>query len=161
MERVVPLTDTEAEHALRLARRVGVLGTRPDTRPEKAAFYIPAYLAQVGYEIVPVPTSRVEVESILGYPVCRSLVDAGELDILSIFRRPEQVPAHLPDILHLRPKIVWFQSGLIHLPSAEAFAQAGISVVHDCIGCRRAAIPPAWSPLEGQLGSHGGTHPTR
>jgi uncharacterized protein len=97
-----------------------------------------------------VPVGDVSVAEILGNPVLRSLRDIGSVDILSIFRRPEQVPAHLPDILFVRPKVVWFQSGLMHISSAEALVRAHIKVVHDCIGCHRAAIQPAWAPLAGQ-----------
>jgi predicted CoA-binding protein len=147
----LPLLDPAGmERVLRRARRVGVLGIRPGSRRDKGAFYIPAYLAEVGYEIVPVPTHPTEETAILGFAVRATLRDAGDLDILSVFRRPEQVPAHLADILAVRPGVVWFQSGLLHLPSAEALVAAGIEVAHDCIGCRRAEIAPAWSPLEGQ-----------
>lgn len=145
------LTDSEAEWALRTARRIGVLGIRSDEHPDKAAHHIPAYLAAVGYEIVPVPIKPVGAPTILGFPVCRSLHDARELDTLSIFLRPEHVPAHVADILYIRPKVVWFQSGLIHVQSAETLVEAGLGVAHDCIGCRRASMSPAWSPLEGQV----------
>jgi predicted CoA-binding protein len=146
-------TDAEIEHALRTARRVGVLGMRSEEHRDQAAHHIPAYLAEVGYELVPVPYKPIGLPTILGFPVCTSLREAHDLDILNVFLRPERVAPYLDDILYIRPKVVWFQSGLLHLPSAEAIAAAGLGVVHDCIGCRRAAIAPACLPLEGQGGS--------
>lgn len=116
---------------------------------------IPAYLAEVGYELVPVPYKPIAMPTILGFPVCPLLREAHDLDILNIFLRPERVSPFLDDILHIRPKVVWFQSGLLHLPSADAIAAAGLGVVRDCIGCRRAAIAPACLPLEGQGGPAG------
>jgi uncharacterized protein len=145
------LTEAQVEELLRRSRRVAVLGIKPETQRERAAHYIPAYLAEVGYQLVPVPVGPCDAATILGFPVCRALRDAGPVEILSVFRRPEQVPAHLPEMLALKPEVVWFQSGLLHVEAARALAAAGIGLVHDCIGCRRAAIAPAALPLEGQL----------
>jgi predicted CoA-binding protein len=150
MLELVPLGVQEMDHALRWSLRVAVLGIKPESLRHRAAYYIPAYLADVGYEIVPVPVGFAEVDRILDRPVCRSLREAGDVDILSVFRRQEEVPAHLSDILELRPKLVWFQSGLMHVPSAQILVAAGIAVAHECIGCRRATISPTCAPLEGQ-----------
>ena len=146
----VNVLDTAAsEEVLRRARRIAVLGIKPESLRDRAAFYIPAYLADVGYEIVPVPTAYPGVTSILGRPVQRTLRDVGPVQILSVFMRPEEVPAYVTAMLELRPE-VWFQSGLMHEASAGALIAAGIAVAHECIGCRRAAISPGALPLEGQ-----------
>src|SRR5262245_38018128 len=42
---------------------------------------------------------------------------------------------------------VWFQSGLVHEPSAQALRDAGITVLDECIGCRRASMIPSVAPL--------------
>jgi predicted CoA-binding protein len=150
--------DDEIEHILRWSRRIAVVGIRPESFRHRAAHHIPAYLVDVGYEIVPVPIGHDDVKSILGFTVCNSLREAGPLDIVSIFLRSSQVAEHVPDIIMSHPKVVWFQSGLIHVSSAQVLIAQGIRVVHDCIGCRRAAISPASTPLEGQMAeafSHG------
>ena len=145
------LDDEEIDRVLRAARRIAVLGIKPQSRRERSAHDIPAYLARVGYAIVPIPVYYPEVTEILSAPVYRSLCDVpGPIDILSVFRRPGHVAAHLGDILAVRPRVVWFQSGLLHLPTGEALTAVGLAVVHDCIGCRRAAIRPCLAPLEGQ-----------
>lgn len=147
----VPLTVPESRDILRRARRVAVLGIKPASRAERAAHYIPEYLASVGYELLPVPVYYPDVTEILGQPVYRSLADVpGPIDLLSVFRRPEDQPQHLEEILAARPAVVWFQSGFMHRPTAEAIEAAGIPVVHACIGCRRAEIEPPLEPLEGQ-----------
>lgn len=148
----LPLLSNEAiDDLLRTSRRIAVLGIKPEEKKHRSAHNIPAYLADVGYQIIPVPVYYPEVREILSVPVVRSLRDiTGPVDILNIFRKPEHLDQHVQDILALGPSVVWFQSGLLHLPSAEKFAQAGIGLVHDCIGCRRAAIAPSWRPLPGQ-----------
>lgn len=139
------------EEALESARRIAVLGIKPETRRHRSAHHIPAYLADVGYEIIPVPVYYPEVNEILSVPVCRSLDEIeGPVDIVSVFRKPEHMAHHVEEIVALHPKVVWFQSGLIDIAAARSFVEAGIRVAHDCIGCRRAAIEPSWAPLEGQ-----------
>jgi predicted CoA-binding protein len=48
-----------------------------------------------------------------------------------VFRRPRDIPPHVPDILAARPRVVWLQLGIRHDEAAEAFARAGIQVVQD------------------------------
>lgn len=142
------LSEPRIDRLLQVARRIGVLGIKPETRKQRSAHHIPAYLQDVGYDIVPLPVYYPEVDEILGAPVYRRVRDVpGRLDILVVFRRPEHVESHAYDILAARPPVVWFQSGLFHEGLAERLLQAGIGLVHDCIGCRRASIPPSYAPL--------------
>ncbi|MEO1229302.1 MAG: hypothetical protein AAFZ18_10385 [Myxococcota bacterium] len=48
------------------------------------------------------------------------------------------------------PTVAWFQSGLLDCESAEAMIEVGMTVVHDCIACRRATISPTTEALPGQ-----------
>ena len=48
-----------------------------------------------------------------------------------MFRRPQDIEAHLDDMLAAKPAAVWFQSGIRHEAVAEALACAGIKVVQD------------------------------
>lgn len=59
-----------------------------------------------------------------------------EIDIVDIFRAPENVPAHIDEILGLNrlPRVVWMQLGIQHGPSAQRLREAGIEVIQDrCI----------------------------
>jgi len=117
---------------LRAARRVAVLGAKPESRADEAAHYVPAFLASRGVEIVPVPTYYPEVTEILGRKVIRDLAAVpGPVDVLDVFRKPSDIPAHLDAILKLRPGLVWFQLGIRNDDAAETLARAGIPVVQD------------------------------
>ena len=114
------------------ARRVAVLGIKTEAQSGQPAFYVPQYLAQAGVEVVPVPVYYPEVTEILGRKVYRKLADVpGELDLVDVFRRPQDIEQHLEDLLAKRPKAVWFQSGIRNDAAAERLAQAGIQVVQD------------------------------
>lgn len=117
---------------LRETRRIAVLGIKPESRADAAAFYVPRYMAQHGYAVVPVPVYYPEVTTILGQQVHRSLAAIeGPVDMVNVFRRPVDIPPHLDDILAKRPKSVWFQLGIREDRVAEALARAGIRVVQD------------------------------
>lgn len=114
------------------ARRVAVLGIKTEKQASQPAFYVPAALQRAGVEIVPVPVYYPEVREILGQPVVRRVQDAGgDIDIVDVFRRSEDVDGHLEDLLAARPRCVWLQSGIRNDRVAEALARAGIRVVQD------------------------------
>ena len=54
-----------------------------------------------------------------------------EVDLVNVFRRSEDVPQHLEDMLAKKPKAVWMQSGISHPQVAERLAREGIEVVQD------------------------------
>ena len=115
---------------IRQTRRIAVLGIKTEQQAFQPAFYVPAYLAKAGFEIVPVPVYYPEVTQILGQPVYRKLIDVpGEIDLVDVFRRSEDVAGHVDDMLAKRPKAVWFQSGIRNDAVAEQLAKAGIQVV--------------------------------
>ncbi|WP_242339684.1 CoA-binding protein [Anaeromyxobacter sp. SG66] len=127
------LEDEAAIRALlRSTRRVAVLGIKTEAQASQAAFYVPKYLADAGVEIVPVPVYYPEVREILGRRVYRKVADVpGELDLVDVFRRPKDVPAHVDDLLEKRPRAVWLQLGIRNDAAAERLARAGIQVVQD------------------------------
>ncbi len=112
--------------------RVAVLGIKTEAQADAPAFYVPAFLAGAGVEVVPVPVYYPDVRTILGQPVHRRLRDVpGPVDLVDVFRRPSDVPAHVPDILEKRPRAVWLQFGIRNDQAAEALAREGILVVQD------------------------------
>ena len=124
--------DAGIRDLLRSTKRVAVLGMKTEAQAGQAAFYVPRYLASAGIDIVPVPVYFPDVKRILGKPVYRKVSDIpGPVDIVDVFRRPADVPAHLDDLLAKRPRAVWMQLGIRNDAAAEALARAGILVVQD------------------------------
>ncbi|HYE15721.1 MAG TPA: CoA-binding protein [Pyrinomonadaceae bacterium] len=125
-------TDRGIRELLAETRRVAVLGIKTEAQSYQPAFYVPQYLARAGLEVVPVPVYYPEATHILGEKVYRRLADIpGDVDMVNVFRRPADVPAHLEDILAKRPRSVWMQSGIRNDEVAERLARAGIKVVQN------------------------------
>jgi uncharacterized protein len=113
-------------------KRVAVLGMKTEKQSGQPAFYVPESLIEMGLEVVPVPVYYPEVTEILGRKVYRKVADVpGEIDLVDVFRRAQDIPPHVEDILAKRPRVVWFQSGIWNDQAAEAFARAGIKVVQN------------------------------
>ena len=113
-------------------RRIAVLGIKTEQQSSQPSFYVPLYLQRAGFDVIPVPVYYPETTEILGKAVYRRLADIpGTVDLVNVFRRPEDIEAHLDDMLAAKPGAVWLQSGIRHQAVAEALARAGIKVVQD------------------------------
>lgn len=120
------------EKILRDARRVAVVGIKPESHAGQPAHYVPDYLQRVGYTVVPVPVYYPDVIEILGEPIYRSVSEIPEpVDLVVLFRRSADVPPHVDDILAAAPSAVWMQSGIRNDAAARRLAEAGIRVVQD------------------------------
>lgn len=130
-QNLVESTD-EVQEILERTKRIAVLGIKPESRSDRAAFYVPQYLQNVGYDVVPVPTYYPDVTEILDEPVYREVAAVpGHVDMVDVFRKPADIPAHLDDIMAKDPDVVWFQLGIRNDDAAERLARAGIKVVQD------------------------------
>lgn len=125
-------TDAELADLLATTRRVAVLGIKTEAQAQQAAFYVPAYLATAGVEVIPVPVYYPQVTHILGRQVVRRLADIpGAIDLVDVFRRPQDLAPHLDDLLAARPRAVWLQQGIRDDAFAQRLVDAGIDVVQD------------------------------
>ena len=113
-------------------KTIAVLGIKTEAQFDQPAFYVPKYMQNVGFKIIPVPVYYPDVTEILGEKVYRKLSDIpDEIDMVNVFRRPRDIPPHVDDLLAKQPKSVWMQLGISHQAVAEQLAQAGIRVVQD------------------------------
>jgi predicted CoA-binding protein len=117
---------------IRNTKTIAVLGIKPESHASQPAFYVSKYMQDAGYEIIPVPVYFPDVTEILGKKVYRTLADIPhEVDMVNVFRRSQDIPPHVDDIIAKRPKSVWFQLGIVNDDAAERLAEVGIKVVQD------------------------------
>ena len=122
---------------------MAVLGIKTDAIASQPAYFVPEFLQSTGIRVIPVPVFFPDAKEILGEPVIRDLKEIKEkVDILDIFRRPEDLHQHLENILAIepRPAVVWLQSGISNREFEDALEKNGITVVVDrCLKVDRAA----------------------
>ena len=116
----------------REVKRIAVLGIKTEAQSGQPAFYVPEDLQRAGFTIIPVPVYVPDATHILGQHVYRKVADIpGGVDMVNVFRRSQDVPPHVDDILAAKPKVVWMQSGIRNDEVARRLAEAGIRVVQD------------------------------
>lgn len=123
---------------LERTRSIAVVGASPD--PWRPSFGVSAYLLRAGYRVVPVNPTALGA-ALYGRPFVASLREAGPVDLVDVFRRPEAVPEVVEEALALAIPALWLQLGLRH-PGARARAEAaGIDYVEDrCISVEHARM---------------------
>jgi predicted CoA-binding protein len=125
------MDDARLRQILERSPTVAVLGIH--TAPEKPAFYVPEYLHEAGYRVIGV-NPALAGQVLFGEPVHATLAELREpIDLVDVFRRAEAIPAHVDDMLAMRPlpKVVWFQLGITNDAAAATLERAGIAVVQN------------------------------
>ena len=113
-------------------KTIAVLGIKTEAQSGQPAFYVASYMQSAGFKIIPVPVYYPDVTEILGEKVYRHVSEIpDDVDMVNVFRRPQDIPPHVEDILARKPKSVWMQLGISHDAVAEELAKAGIKVVQD------------------------------
>ena len=126
------MKEEEIKNTLIRSKTVAIVGISP--KPDRPSYIVAAYLKSKGYRIIPV---RPDGEEILGEKVYRSLTEIPEeieVDIVDIFRKPEDVPPVVEEATRRGAKVVWMQEGIAHPEAAGRAEKAGLKVVMDrCI----------------------------
>jgi len=117
-------TDDEIRQILSL-KNVAVVGM--SKHPEKAAHFVPKYLTEQGYNIVPInPTA----DKILDRKCYSSITEIDQpIDIVDIFRPSDQVLPFVEEAIKMKPKIIWLQEGIHNSEAEELARNQGIKVV--------------------------------
>lgn len=120
--------DEDARKVMNQYKTVAVVGL--STNPEKPGHYVPKYLKEHGYTVIPVnPTAKGEI---LGEKVYAGLKEIPQkVEIVDIFRPPKDVPPIVEDAIAIGAKVVWMQEGIVNNAAAERAKAAGLTVIMD------------------------------
>lgn len=116
-----------------------IVGASPERH--KPAHFVPAFLQDRGYRIIPV-NPQYAGEEILGQRCYASLTDippGAGVEVVDLFRRAHLVPAHVDEAIQIGAKAVWMQAGIVNDDAATAARRAGLDVVMDA--CPKIEIP--------------------
>jgi predicted CoA-binding protein len=117
-------TDKEIREIFSL-NNVAVVGMSKNE--DKAAHYVPKYLAQNHYNIIPVnPTT----DEILNKKCYHNISEINEpVDIVDVFRPSDQVLPVIQEAIKIKPKVIWLQEGIHNEEAEELARKEGIKVV--------------------------------
>ena len=115
---------------LETSKRIAVVGCSP--KPERDSHRIAAYLIESGYDVVPVNPGQSKILDRTCYPDVKSI--PGGVDLVDVFRSPEQVPPVVEDAIAAKAKAVWLQLGVGNEVAEARASEAGLLVVAElCI----------------------------
>ena len=99
-------SDEEARKILQTFEKIAVFGL--SARPEKPGHFVPKYLKEQGYRIIPVnPTARGTILGETAYPNLRAIPE--KVDIVQIFRPSQEIPPIAEDAIAIGAKAIWMQ----------------------------------------------------
>jgi uncharacterized protein len=102
--------------------------------PAKASHGVAEYLMRHGYHVIPVNPTTDEILGEKSYPDLTSVPE--KIDVVQIFRRPEDVPPIVDEAIKVGAKVIWMQEGIVNEAAAQTAREAGLQVVMDA--CMRA-----------------------
>jgi predicted CoA-binding protein len=130
-------SDPELKQLLTDATTIAMVGASSNS--DKASYGIMQKLQSVGYRVIPVNPRETEVLGERAYP---SLLDVPErIDIVDVFRRPEDAPGIADEAVSIGAKALWLQEGIVS-EDAAARAKAGglIAVMDVCIAATHSLL---------------------
>ena len=108
-------------------KSIAVVGL--SSNPVRPSYGVTEYMQSSGYHIIPVNPNETDV---LGEPSYARLEDAPQkIEIVDVFRRPEEVPPVVDAAIRVGAKVIWMQLGIANEAAAEKARAAGITVVMD------------------------------
>jgi predicted CoA-binding protein len=124
--------DTELRLILTTTRTVASVGV--SSKEEKPSYSIFRYLADHGYEMIPVNPSAPEILGRKTFPDLASI--PAKIDVVQVFRKSEDVPPVVEEAIAIGARVVWMQEGVVNQAAASKAEAAGLKVVMD--RCMRA-----------------------
>jgi uncharacterized protein len=121
-------SDSELMDIYRM-KNIAVVGMSKNE--EKAGHFVPKYLIEYGYNVIPVNPTVTEV---LGRKSYSKIADIPEkIDIVDIFRKSEDVPTVIDDALKKKDKVkvIWMQSGIYNDNAELKAKEHGIDVIYN------------------------------
>jgi hypothetical protein len=109
------------------SKTIAVVGL--SNNPQKAGYYVPAYLQRHGYRILPVNPNLTDALGETAYPDLASV--PVPVDLVLLFQRSENVPPFVDQAIAIRAKAVWMQLGIVNEAAAARARAAGLDVIMD------------------------------
>lgn len=99
------------------------------SNPAKESYGIVQYLKDQGYRVIPVNPTATEILGEKSYPDLSSVPE--KIDVVQVFRKPEDVPPVVDEAIKVGAKVVWMQEGIVNDEAAGKARAAGLQVVMD------------------------------
>lgn len=119
--------------------RIAMVGASDN--PARDSNRVFRYMANHGYTQVPVNPVTPAVEGVPTVPDLAAAAKLGPIDIVDVFRAPDQVVPIVEAAIAVKAKAIWFQLGVVNPQAIEKAKAGGLQVVVDrCIKIEHARL---------------------
>ena len=121
-------SDSELRKIYQL-KNIAVVGMSKNE--EKAGNFVPKYLIEHQYNVIPVNPTITEVLRRKSYPTIADIPE--KVDIVDIFRKSEDLPTVVEDAIKKKDqiKVIWMQEGIYNEEAEKKAKENGMDVVYN------------------------------
>lgn len=130
MEHINNIDDEFIRESLKNAKTIAIIGA--SNKPDRASNGIMKFLMKNGYNCIPINPNE---EYVLGQKSYKNILEVPIMpDIVDIFRKPEDVPSIVKDVVAKGTKLIWLQEGIYSAEAKKLAAESNIPIIMDkCI----------------------------
>ena len=124
------ISDEFIKGTLKNAKTIAIIGA--SNKPDRASNGIMKFLIKNGYNCIPINPNE---ENVLGQKSYKNILDVPIIpDIVDIFRKSEDVPLIIKDVIAKGTKLIWLQEGIYSDEARKLAIDTNIPIVMDkCI----------------------------
>jgi uncharacterized protein len=120
-------TDEEIKKFYNL-KNIAIVGMSKNE--EKPSHYVPKYLIQNGYNVIPVNPTTEEILERKAYKLVSEIKE--DVDIVDVFRKSDDIIPIVDDLLKKKGiKLIWLQKGIFNQRAEELAKKNGINFVYN------------------------------
>ena len=117
------------EKVLTQYRTIAIVGA--SDKPQRPSYRVAEFLKGEGYRIIPVTPKAERILGETAYPDLASIPEQVGVEVVDVFRRPEEVLPIVEEAIAIKAKALWMQEGIINEEAAARAREAGLTVIMD------------------------------
>ena len=112
---------------LHFSQNIAIVGL--SDKPQRASNFVGSYLKSEGFNVIPVNPMKEEILGEKSYPDLKRVPH--KIDIVDIFRRPQDCEAIVQEAIEVGAKAVWMQLSIVNRDAAKLAMENGLDVIMD------------------------------
>ena len=109
---------------------IAVVGMSPN--PERPSHFVPEYMINNGFKIIPVNPGQKEILGLRCYPALKDI--KYEVDIVNVFRNSDYATPIIQEAISIKAKTIWLQDGIVSSEGKQMAKDNNITYIeNDCI----------------------------
>jgi len=119
--------DDDLRDLLGQRRVIAVVGMSP--KVERPSHEVGVYLAEHGFEVIPVHPKAAEVAGFKAYPSLTAIPDDVHIDVVDLFVSGDRLLGVVDQAAQINADVVWFQPGAEHAAAEASARDQGMTVI--------------------------------